>query len=139
MNISSKSCKESYILYMLLFIKNSLMKMSYTPSLWDIETKLLSKLLSSLLCDSISPSSKWNKQITTFIKGHITVHHSTKSYSACCLNYSIILFFYIFKKILISILQTIPYHIKAISPYTIFKLVLPAMSTLSKRLTTFIN
>ena len=77
--------------------------------------------------------------MTLAVEGHIAVHHGADAYCSQVLNLNVILIAYIGTQIGIAVLQTVPDGLIAVCPQTLYKLVLPGMTTLGYRSLVLIN
>ena len=59
---------------MRFFVQNRLIKMSNTPTLWNIELEQLCELLGGLSRHGIAPGAEGDEQISILIKSHVAMH-----------------------------------------------------------------
>ena len=82
MNVASQGGEELDFRHMRLLVQHSLINMSHTPSLRNVEFQSLGQVICCFASNIIAPSSKWHQQLILCIKSQITMHHGTDTNGA---------------------------------------------------------
>ena len=79
MNITGKGSEVFDAGNVLLIVENALVKVRDAPAQGNVVVKELRELGSSLTGVGVTPCAEGNENLLLFIKGHVTVHHSTET------------------------------------------------------------